>query len=279
MSIGISVNVGLNKVTSSVFHAAPLQGCENDARAMHAIAIKKNFDANRSKLLIGPDATLDKVVNAVTAAAEKLNSGDLFLFTFAGHGTFKIAPTAVEENDRHDESIVLADHLLIDNFWRNKLWPKFKPGVRALAVADCCHSGTIVLSGLMPAPSTASRPPRVNPTQKVEWRPRELADEEREKELAAFPNVYKKQLAPAAQVISCTRLFLSACLDNQKAADGPQNGAFTAALLNVWNNGGFTGNYNQFIDKIKEPFKNSRQTPNLTPFGSPDFRTQRPFTI
>lgn len=277
MTIGISVNVGLNTVTSNVFHAAPLEGCENDAAAMHDIAINNGFDPQLSTLLVGPNATLDNVVNAVTAAAEKLESGDLFLFSFAGHGTFKIVPLSAEENDRHDESIVLADHLLIDNFWRNELWPKFKSGVRAVAVADCCHSGT-VLSSFLPSTGSEARSRTKGHAYKMP-RLRELADTERKKELAAFPEVYDAQLAPPAKVINCTRIFLSACLDNQKAADGPEHGAFTEVLLRVWDEGAFSGDYQQLIDQIKEPFKNTRQTPDLKPFGSPDFTTQRPFTI
>jgi hypothetical protein len=249
---------------------------------MHDIAIKNNFDPQLSTLLVGANATLDKVVNAVKAAAEKLNSGDLFLFSFAGHGTFKIVPTSGEEPDRHDESIVLADHLLIDNHWRNELWPKFKPGVRAVAVADCCHSRTVLVSGApAPAQSTARRRPPKWKGRSVPELPRlrELAGDEREKELLAFPQVYAKQAASTGTVINCTRIFLSACLDNQKAADGPKHGAFTDVLLKVWNEGAFDGNYQQLIDKIKEPFKNTRQTPDLMPFGAPDFRTQRPFTV
>src|SRR3954468_11790747 len=101
MSIGISVNVGLNDVTSNVFHADRLEGCENDATAMHDIAVAQGFES--ATLLIGADATLDKVVNAVKAAAGRLEEDDLFLFTFAGHGTFKVVPTATEEEDKHDE--------------------------------------------------------------------------------------------------------------------------------------------------------------------------------
>jgi hypothetical protein len=276
MSIGISVNVGLNKTTSNVFHADPLAGCENDAKAMHAIAIDRGFES--ATLLINGDATLEKVKNAVKAAAARLKADDLFLFTFAGHGTFKVKPTATEEVDKHDESIVLADHLLIDNSWQNELWPLFKPGVRVVAVADCCHSGTVLLS----APSLLSAAKyrsKARQSAKVKPKLRELSHVEREKELAAFPEVYAQQLAPTGNVINCRRIFLSACQDDQKAADGQEHGAFTKELLNVWANGGFTGNYNELIDKIKAPFVNSAQTPNLTPFGSPDFTTQRPFTI
>ena len=280
MNKGISVHVGLNKVTSSVFHANPLDGCENDAKAMRDIAVAQHFES--STLLIGPDATLDNVVNAVNAAAGKLGSGDLFLFTFAGHGTFKVVPTSTDEGDKHDESIVLTDHLLIDNFWRNELWPKFKSGVRAVAVADCCHSGTVLVSlqlSSLKADKSCKQRDLTRQSGNGKVKVRELADPERKKELEKFPPIYAKQLAPTGKQINCTRLFLSACQDDQKAADGLQHGAFTKVLLDVWANGGFPGNYNEFMDKIKAPFNNSAQTPNITPLGSPDFSQQKPFTI
>ena len=278
MTRGISVNVGLNKVTSSVFHATELDGCENDATAMRDIAVAQHFES--ATLLVGPMATLDSVVNAVKSAAGKLESGDLFLFTFAGHGTFKVVPASAEEVDKHDESIVLTDHLLIDNFWRNELWPKFKPGVRVIAVADCCHSGTVLVSDEQPSLEAVKGGGKRSGTQhQTKVKVRELADEERQKELAEFSQIYETQLAPAGKQINCTRIFLSACLDNQKASDGAKHGAFTKALLDVWANGGFTGNYNEFMDKIKVSFNNSSQTPNLTAFGSPDFSNQKPFTV
>lgn len=280
MTKGISVNVGLNKVTSSVFHATALDGCENDAKAMRDIAVAQHFES--ATLLIGSDATLDNVVNAVKAAAGKLGTGDLFLFTFAGHGTFKVVPASTEELDKHDESIVLTDHLLIDNFWRNELWPKFNPGVRVVAVADCCHSGTVLVSDELPsleAVKSGGNKYRTRQSGQAKVKVRELADAERQKELAKFSKIYEKQLAPAGKQINCTRIFLSACQDDQKAADGVEHGAFTRVLLDVWANGGFAGNYNEFMDKIKAPFNNSAQTPSITPLGSPDFSTEKPFTI
>lgn len=279
MSIGISVNVGLNKVTSNVFHANPLQSCEKDAIAMHCIAIhQEGFDPALSTLLLGKNATHDNVVNAVKGAAKKLQAGDLFLFTFAGHGTSKFGEDAAEEVDEHDESIVLTDHFLLDNFWRSDLWPKFKPGVRALAIADCCHSGTVLVSGPSPFPLGEPTPNEENAAGVMPTL-REIAAEERQKELQAFPEFYNSQLETSGEQINCRRIFLSACLDNEKAADGPEHGAFTKSLLDVWANGAFNGNYLELIDKIKEPFNNTSQTPNLTPFGIPDFTTERPFTI
>lgn len=266
MAIGISVNVGLNKVTSNVFHADPLDGCENDAVAMHKIATEqRGFDKNLSTLLVGPDATLDKVISAVETAAGKLNAGDLFLFTFAGHGSFKVVPATAGELDKHDESIVLADHLLIDNSWRSNLWPQFKEGVRVIAIADCCHSGTILESDELPSEAEARHRHRQTKRLRVKPFMRELKLKERDAELNKFPQLYIAQLVETGNKIKCTRLFLSACDDGQKAADGPKHGAFTGQFLKVWDDGNFPGTYVELMDQIKAPFVGTPQTPQINP--------------
>lgn len=307
MNIGISVNVGLNKVKSTVFNAPVLKGCEQDAKDMFNIAMSRGFDTAKSKLLLGDAATFNAVKDAVLAAAEVLNAGDLFFFSFAGHGTFKVLNSAAEEPDRHDESIVLSDHFMIDNFWRKKLWPKFKAGVRIVAIADCCHSETVFLSLVngSSVPDEASLPSRgisaavkvglpggwsagVSVAQRGE-KPavgkvvvpgfRLITSAERQKELNQFPDFYNAQSAASPQEIKATRLFLSACRDDQKAADGDPNGAFTAALLKVWKNGNFNGNYNTLMAGVSAGFNGTQQTPTLTQSGAPDFSTEQPFKI
>lgn len=302
MKIGISVNVGLNKVKSTVFNAPVLRGCEQDAKDMHNIAMSRGFDTTKSKLLLGDAATFDAVKDAVTAAAEVLNSGDLFFFSFAGHGTFKVLNTAAEEPDRHDESIVLSDHFMIDNFWRKKLWPKFKAGVRIVAIADCCHSETALfaLANEPFVPNELSLPSAgvsaavnvgslgvgwsagVSVAQRGEEKPlgfRLITSGERQKELNQFPDFYNAQSAASPHEIKATRLFLSACQDDQKAADGDPNGAFTAALLKVWKNGNFNGTYTKLMADVSAGFNTNQQTPILTQIGAPDFSTEQPFKI
>jgi hypothetical protein len=301
MPKGIAICVGLNEVTSTVFKADPLKACENDAREMFSIAMDRNFDKNLSSLILAKEATFERVVNAVKTAADVLTFGDLFLFSFAGHGTSKVAENS-EEEDNHDESIVLADHLLIDNFWQNDLWPSFKPGVRALAIADCCHAET-ALSSLNASPhafgALANIGHAANMVSKAAALPiarggggdlaleavrtraavRRILDVERDKELEKFSDFYNKQLAADSKPIVVSRIFLSACTDRQDAADGAVHGAFTKALLDIWNNGNFQGDYNDLIEGISEKFINSNQTPSLTALGQPDFTSERPFTI
>lgn len=308
MKIGITVNVGLNSVTSTVYSADPLLGCEKDANAMFEIAKARGFDMNLSKPpLLGGEATHANVTSRVTEAAEILKPGDLFFFSFAGHGTFKFLNTAVEEPDKRDESIVLADHFMTDNYWRKELWPKFKPGVRVIAIADCCHAetalfaeqieratrpelaiagapGNVIAGARAPfraAGSSGPVQPRVGAGKPGFQRPRfrMITQAQGKRELEEYKAFYDAQAAAPTHEIQASRLFLSACRDGQTAADGADNGAFTAALLKIWNNGNFEGNYNELMEKVGAEFTGTNQTPMLSRIGDPDVSSEKPFTI
>ena len=307
MKIGITVNVGLNSVSSTVYSADPLLGCEKDAIAMFNIAKDRGFDMNLSKPpLLGLEATHANVTARVLEAAAVLKDGDLFFFSFAGHGTFKFLNTAVEEPDKRDESIVLTDHFMTDNYWRKKLWPKFAKGVRVIAIADCCHSESalhtmggnpamepeLASAGIggnaVPGASGSFRPsgdwkavqPKVlSERQEGPPRFRMITREQGGRELEVFNAFYAAQNAAPNQEIKASRLFLSACMDSQTAKDGADNGAFTAELLKVWNNGEFEGTYNDLIAKVGVKFAGTNQTPILKQFGAPDVSAEKPFTI
>jgi hypothetical protein len=148
MAKGISLHVGINQVSATDFSAAPLRGPENDARAMRAIAVSKGFSPTH--LLLGAQANFKAVVAEIENAASVLKAGDIFLFTFAGHGcrVTDLDVDVAEEPDRKDEALVLFDRLLLDDFLRRVLWPKFEAGVRILGVLDSCHSETALLASI-----------------------------------------------------------------------------------------------------------------------------------
>lgn len=166
MAKGISIHVGINEVDSDFFHdAQKLQGCENDAREMFEIAMSGGFIAREP--ILGEKAKFENVRTEILNAARELEEGDVFLFTFAGHGSRR-SDVNGDENDFQDETILLFDRILIDDFLRRALWSQFRPGVRIVGVADSCHSGTALLSspgvgtpeatGLFTRPDTADAP-------------------------------------------------------------------------------------------------------------------------
>jgi hypothetical protein len=80
--------------------------------------------------------------------------------------------------------------------------------------------------------------------------------------------------------VGASVLLLSAALDTQTAADGLHHGAFTAALLEVWDGGSFQGSYRE-LQAALYPRLCARQEPGLERTGVPNpaFEAQRPFTI
>ena len=311
MPRAISIHVGVNQVTSNVFTAPKLEHAEDDARAMFVLAQKAGFEANwrsaktgKSSLLLGLDATYFNVTNAVLDAANDLDPGSIFLFTFSGHGDasfFDHPPAVPEKPGEKNETIVLTDHMLFDEVWQNELRPKFKENTRAVAVLDCCNAAgtlsslfillhnvgkhlerTAELFGLRD-----STPRAASPVVKA------LAAEERKKELAANEEFYTTHTtAPANPLpINVKRILLSACGAKEKALEGPNNGLFTAALLEVWNHEAaavpdgvfaFPDSYDKFMDAIKDKFGISdEQHPQLTaePSGPMGFTVEHPFSL
>jgi hypothetical protein len=309
MPKAISLNVGLNHVTSTEFSAEDLTHAEDDARAMFDIAAKAGFESawknpvtGLPEPLLGGAATFANVVKSIRDAAQKLkdNGGGVFLFTFAGHGTQKPLETGIAEPGGIDESIVLADFLLFDIVWKNDLWPTFPSNARAIVIADSCKAGgaftALDLLMLMlrhmkdffmsVAGMLGLRGPEpAVPSGRVV---RRLDPKEQDKELQAHKEFYDQQAALAAppQGILVSRVLLSACAANEDAVELDQHGAFTQALLDVWDDGAFPGSSGAFTDDyigfmkaIKGKFNDPNQHPQIGQEGQPDFTNQRPFTI
>lgn len=80
--------------------------------------------------------------------------------------------------------------------------------------------------------------------------------------------------------IQASVILISGCQDNQLSADGEGNGLFTETLLEVWNDGAFTGDYRAFHRAILDRMP-STQSPNYYTVGATDsgFEGQVPFTL
>jgi hypothetical protein len=295
---------------------------------MRDIAVLQGFEP--ATLLQGEAASFKRVDEEIKKAAVILNeTGGIFLFTFAGHGC-PIPDTElnlVEEPDLTDETIVLFDHILLDDYLRRVLWPLFNEGVRIVGVLDSCHSATSffasmvvdstltgehlslsitseagvmasvssihtvehlslgeaehIVNSLQPAPP--EEPSSVDDILvPVAFVPRELSQHEGEAHIAANKSFYDDLKIPTladAPPIRANILLLAACRDNQQTPDGFPHGAFTTALIEVWNGGKFTGTYADLRDALLAKFANLNQTPVLTPGGQADFSGQRPFSI
>ncbi len=284
MATGLSLHVGVNQADNNIFPTvSELMGPEKDADDMGSLATSHGFTA---EVLKGAQATYFAVEGKLQSAAQALYAGDIFLFTFAGHGS---AHTDLDsdESDNLDEAMLLFDRMMFDDDLRLNIWPNFRSGVRILMVADSCHAGT-VMARMVPSTLPRKCPGDVTSSIALETsfiktkggERRKISRAARQEHLEKFRDFYEAITVPLlAPPIAASVLLLAACGDLQTAADGP-NGAFTAALLKVVQNGGPT-DYQDLINKIAVELASISQIPVLTPGEPPDpaFIGQAPFTI
>ncbi|MDF2466930.1 MAG: peptidase caspase catalytic subunit p20 [Ramlibacter sp.] len=243
----LSLHLGLNSVSAAAYSGwdGPLAACEFDATDMAAIAKSQGME---HKVLRTKKATRARFLAALRDAAKALKKGDFFFLTFSGHGG-QVRDANGDEPDHKDETWCLYDGQLVDDELYVEL-SLFAEGVRILVLSDSCHSGTVTRAKVPVDPDEA------------------LAGVGATAPAAALVGEFK----PAV-------ILVSGCQDRQTSMDGRHNGAFTEQLLNVWNEGAFTGNYDSFHARIRAALPRS-QSPNLFVLGkAKSFLAQKPFTV
>jgi metacaspase-1 len=274
---GLSLHVGLNEISPDHYGGSNgrLEACVNDAEAMEKLATAQGFEV--LAVLRDSQGTRQAVKDQFTQAAKTLKSGDIFLFTYSGHGSF-VPDENGDETDKFDETWCLYDGMLIDDEVY-QMWQEFAPGVRVLVLLDCCHSGTAI-KDFVPAPvgGQAVKRPRLRALPlsiaKKTWMTN------RDMYKAISDATAGSAASAAAKDPACTVTLISGCQDNQVSIDDWPNGAFTAQVLAAWNNGAFQGTLGDFHAQIKAAMSSDQQ-PNLYTVGAVDlaFAGQRPFTV
>jgi hypothetical protein len=290
MSKGLYLMIGLNSLDPEKYNgeAGKLNACENDARDLAEIAKANNFSG---KTLLTREASSSSVLAELHAAARALESGDMLVVGYSGHGG-QVGDVTGEEVDGLDETWCLYDRMLVDDELY-AMWAKFKPGVRILVLSDSCHSGTVtkqlefnvVSEVLGHAPELASL--------RGQWGFAGGTSLPRAKALPFEKSweIYlgNKELYDSAQYVAGTKgdadikasvILISGCQDNQFSRDGEHNSAFTKALIAVWNGGKFGQNYGSFRKSIADQLPSS-QSPNYFVIGQPNlgYEAQRPFQL
>lgn len=286
----LSLHVGLNAIDPDHYAGSSgiLYGCENDARAMRDLAEAQGYDTT---IRLTTEATRAQVIEDLRRAAAKLHEGDHFLFTVACHGNVMTdlnGDEAESGNQNRDSTLCLYDSQIIDDeLW--DIFAEFRSGVRIVMVADSCHSGTVARNdGITPiviggTGTTALLPVRPRTLSSALSRQVEAENIELYAQLArAVPHVNRQILTtPAKTRLKASIIQFSACRDDQTAADGDDNGLFTAALLRIWDKGKFEGSYDTFMRRLQGELAGTNQTPGLfvpAPV-EPTFLRQRPFTV
>ena len=133
--------IGLNAVDPGHYGGwdGELTGCEPDARDMTFIANSEGFAV---ETLMTANATREAVVSELTNLADIMNSGDLLVVSYSGHGG-QVPDQNDDEDDNSDETWCLYDGQLLDDELYHA-WSKFRTGVRIIVFSDSCHSGTVL---------------------------------------------------------------------------------------------------------------------------------------
>lgn len=282
---GRSLHLGLNFLDPNHYGGwdGELQSAEFDAEDMQALAEDVGF---KTTIMKRQNVTRETVLEELTRAARDLKTGDIFLLTYAGHGGQVPDFNGDEEADRSDETWCLFDAQLIDDELA-VAWSRFKPGVRVVVIADCCHSGTSIRGRnprtTIPMDSLSGLPegtPRLMPPMIAARTARKNRAQYRAISRSLGPIDEELLSRELNNPIACRVRLLSGCQDNQVSMDGPGNGAFTAALLATWDDGRFNGNYHRFHREIVGRMLPT-QTPNHWVIGAANtiFDGQRPFAI
>ncbi len=271
MPKGCALHIGLNFVDPKHYQGwdGELNACEADAEDMTAIAKANGYE---STVLMTKKATRKAVKDALTKLSNTLESGDILLISYSGHGG-QLPDKNGDEKDDMDETWCLFDGEMSDDEL-HKLYGKFKVGVRILIFSDSCHSGTVSKDLLVQdaASKNDARMYRAMP-QSVALRTYR-ANKDFYDEIATEVSKEKEKL------IAASVLLFSGCQDNQLSQDGTFNGLFTGQMLKTWREGAFKGNYKKFHKTIIKTMPPD-QSPAFTLVGKPNaaFTAQKPFTI
>ncbi len=161
--------VGINQFRN--YPGATLQGCVNDANAMHDLLVRYfGFSANDIIVLTDAQATKAKIIGALGKLIDAAAAGKAsrIVFSFSSHGT-QVPDHDDEEADHADEAFCPYDLAEKNGEWDpdriitddelHTLFLKVPKNVPVECFLDTCHSGTgLKALDLMP-------------TRKVRWLP------------------------------------------------------------------------------------------------------------
>ena len=267
---GLSLHIGVNAVDPGHYNgwAGGLDSCENDAIGMENVASSCGY---QTKLLLTRDATKQNAVDTISQYASELKAGDIFLFTFSGHGTQVFNLHSQDpEFELWDETLCLYDEMLIDDELKSLYWPLFQKNVRIQCVFDSCHSGGMLKyqGGIVQQ--------KPDPWNTPKYAPIPVIQETLKKNKEIYQKVNQKidKTSKEKKEIRAIVGILAACLDHDHSL-------FTEYLLKTWEGRDFS-NLDEFCAEISNSMPDHRQTPNLQLIGNASedlLRKRLPFEI
>lgn len=267
-SRGISLHIGVNKLNPECYPYidedtgeklewdGKLNACETDARDMQNIADSQGFE---STILLTKKATTKNVIKEMRRIAKELSAGDSFLLTYSGHGG-TVRDRNRDEKDTSDETWCLYDRQFIDDELF-ALYTEFKAGVQILVLSDSCHSGTVTRGGPPKRKEPTSTESQIGIAKPVyRMMPRETSSAIYRARRDFYDEIQKATKRPDPKDIKASIRLISACQDDELAAEEEYNGKFTDVLMRIWDDGKFEGNCKQFHAAIRKYIENEHAT-------------------
>lgn len=232
--------VGVAETTFGNGKLPPLPGARSDAISVGKVLSQRGFTV--AVHTERPEVRQACVGRAIASLVTETHEGDLSVIYLAGHG-YRIRNTTGTERDGWDEAFVCGDGAILDDWFRDELWPAANPGARFVVVVDACHSESITL-GLR-----ADDIPPVPP--------------------------------PVLVVSTYYRLTLAACRDEEIALSAARedggDGVVTSALVDRLLLGGdatYEAIWQAVATSVRDRYAHKRVgTPQLDSYG-PDFKLQ-----
>lgn len=274
MAKGYSLHIGLNAVDPN-FYAnweGRLYFAEADAELMFQLARTNKF--NQTALLLGPMATRNAVLQTLDQFAKAAEDGDLVMISYSGHGGVIPDLNKDEAENAFDETWCCYDGEIIDDELKFQ-WTKFKAGVRIILFSDSCHSGDIVKA------DDANDPLQRALNEGAKFMPANKAIDAFLENKNTYVEISKNIPSVNLSDIKASIKQFGGCHENGFSYEVFGNGDFTIAIQKAWNNGSFSGSYEEFAQEIEKHININKQKPEYKTIGIPNpvFDRQTPFKI
>ncbi len=252
-----ALHIGIDVADPTVYKDfRPLAGCVNDAKAMASITSKRGFFV---ETLFNKQATRQRIKAQLHQLTLTANAGDLVVVSYAGHGSFVEDKThSVGADEPIDEVLVTYDGLLIDDEIYN-IFSNFKPGVRVVWVADCCHAESNLRAIKLEQQSLG-----INSNSRE--LPMSVATRVLEDRLEFYQSIQNDLNRQIKDTLQAAVIGLYACAAHEQAQESNGRGAFTQRIEMICD--AFRSDYSlqALLDAVAKPIS-ATQNPNVELLG------------
>jgi len=256
--------VGINYRGSS----NKLNGCINDIENQKQVLIEHYGFEDSDILMLSEDESRDKWPNKDTIIAgfkwlyTDARSGDLLFFHYSGHGSQVMTSSGQADCICPLDCLhrPWPDSVILDTEIHQSFYDPLPQGCKAIALFDCCHSGTV--ANLVVKREFGAEAPKaryLKPPQEVQVREARLVE-------VAGSGIRK---AVTREEYAGRQLWVfSGCQDNQTSADahvdGSYQGAFTWAFIKALRSDVWHESYIDLLEQTKTNLRGYTQIPALT---------------